>query len=103
MTERIQHIIDGIRLKYKSLYSQLESERLKNVTLEAELMSLKNENANLLEQKNEFVNQIEKMKSELEEIERQKIEEKDAVEDNRNQEIDDLVREIEHCINQLKQ
>ncbi len=103
MTERIQHIIDGIRLKCKALYSQLESERAIRATQEAELVQLKEENSTLLTEKNELGLEIEKLKSELNTIEKQRIDERESAIHGRNEEIDDLVREIEHCINQLKQ
>ena len=49
-----------------------------------------------------FEETISKLKSELELIEKQRVEEKQASLIDRNEEIDDLVREIEHCIKQLK-
>jgi len=102
MTEKIQHIIDGIRLKCKALYSQLESERALRTEHEAELSTIKNEYQLLKDEKNIFEETISKLKSELELIEKQRVEEKQASLIDRNEEIDDLVREIEHCIKQLK-
>ncbi len=102
MTEKIQHIIDGIRLKCKALYSQLESERALRLEREAELSTFQNEIILLKEEKNNFEVAIRKLKEELNLIETQRIEEKHASLKDRNEEIDDLVREIEHCIKQLK-
>ena len=102
MTEKIQHIIDGIRLKCKALYSQLESERVLRLAQEAELSTFKNEIQLLKDEKNNFEVTINKLKEELNLIEKQRIEEKQASLRDRNEEIDDLVREIEHCIKQLK-
>ncbi len=102
MTEKIQHIIDGIRLKCKALYSQLESERALRMEHEAELSTIKNDYQLLKDEKIIFEETISKLKSELELIEKQRVEEKQASLIDRNEEIDDLVREIEHCIKQLK-
>ncbi len=102
MTEKIQHIIDGIRLKCKALYSQLETERALRLEQEAELSTVKNEFQVLLDEKIVLEDTLTKLKSELELIEKQRIDEKQASLRDRNEEIDDLVREIEHCIKQLK-
>lgn len=102
MTEKIQHIIDGIRLKCKALYSQLESERALRLEQEAELSTVKSEFQELKDEKILLEDTITKLKSELELIEKQRIEEQQASLRDRNEEIDDLVREIEHCIKQLK-
>ena len=102
MTEKIQHIIDGIRLKCKALYSQLDSERSLRMEYEAELSTIKNDFKLLKDEKIIFEETISKLISELELIEKQRVEEKQASLIGRNEEIDDLVREIEHCIKQLK-
>ena len=102
MTEKIQHIIDGIRLKCKALYSQLESERSLRMDHEAELSTIKNDFQILKDENIFFEETISKLKSDLELIEKQRVEEKQASLKDRNEEIDDLVREIEHCIKQLK-
>ena len=102
MTEKIQHIIDGIRLKCKALYSQLESERSLRMDHEAELSTIKDYFQILKDENIFFEETISKLKSDLELIEKQRVEEKQASLKDRNEEIDDLVREIEHCIKQLK-
>jgi hypothetical protein len=102
MTEKIQHIIDSIRLKCKSLYTQLETERTKTVELSAEIHSLKNDISILNERNSEIQIENERLNSELNSIKQQRIDENLIGIENRNEEIDDLVREIEHCINQLK-
>ena len=43
MTEKIQHIIDTIRLKCKTLHAQLESERSVKINQEAEITDLKSD------------------------------------------------------------
>lgn len=102
MTERIQQLIEDIRLKYKTLYSQLIEERTLRLDQNAELTSLKEQNSILNNKINEFEIENLKLKLDLETIIQERIEERNSNLKIRNQEIDDLVREIEHCINQLK-
>ena len=102
MTDKIQHIIDGIRLKCKTLYYQLVAERALRLEHEAELTSIKSEFSVLKIENNEIQLENSKLKTELETIIQQRIDENQAGLKDRNEEIDDLVREIEHCINQLK-
>ncbi len=102
MTEKIQQLIEGIRLKYKTLYSQLIEERTLILDQKAELTSLKEQNSILNNKINEFEIENLKLKVDLETIIQERIEERNSNLKIRNQEIDDLVREIEHCINQLK-
>ena len=103
MTEKVQYIIDGIRLKCKALHSQLVQERSIRMNQEAELTSLKSEILILKDQNNGIELELGRFKMELETIEKQRIENNISTVNGRNSEIDDLVREIEHCINQLKQ
>lgn len=102
MTEKIQQLIEDIRLKYKTLYSQLIEERTLRLNQNAELTSFKEQNSILNSKINEFEIENLKLKLDLETIIQERIEERNSNLKIRNQEIDDLVREIEHCINQLK-
>jgi hypothetical protein len=102
MTEKIQQLIEDIRLKYKTLYSQLIEERTLRLDQNAELTSFKEQNSILNSKINEFEIENLKLKLDLETIIQERIEERNSNLKIRNQEIDDLVREIEHCINQLK-
>ena len=103
MTERIQHIIEGIRLKCKTLHDQLVSERSIRIDQESELTLLKSEISILKNKNSEIEEEKRALSVELNLAIQKSIDEKVAVESDRNEEIDDLVREIEHCINQLKQ
>jgi predicted nucleic acid-binding Zn-ribbon protein len=102
MTEKIQHTINDIRLKSKSLHSQLVSERENKAALEVELNELKSTSNSLSNENSILMKEIEHLKSELNAILKKRVDEERTVVLNRNQDIDDLVREIEHCINQLK-
>ena len=57
---------------------------------------MKNQNHEIEQQKGT-------LKFELETIMQKGIDEKESALNDRNEEIDELVREIEHCIKQLKQ
>ncbi|MBI1837193.1 MAG: hypothetical protein HYR91_08015 [Flavobacteriia bacterium] len=102
MTEKIQFIIDSIRLKCKDLHSQLQLERSKQLELKTELDALTLENSQLKEKNSEYMQTNNKLVTELEATIKQGIEMKQSVEINRDAEIDELVREIEYCITQLK-
>ncbi len=103
MTERIQHMIEGIRLKCRSLHEQLVSERSIRIDQESELSLLKSEISLLKNKNSEIEDEKRVIRNELDLIIQKSIDEKVSIENDRNEEIDDLVREIEHCINQLKQ
>ena len=102
MTEKIQHIINDIRLKSNSLHSQLVSERERAKKLEVELNEATSQKNALENEKTHLNEHVIKLKSELEAIFKERVDEENSITESRNQDIDDLVREIEHCINQLK-
>lgn len=102
MTEKIQLILEEIKLKCKDLHSQLESERSKNLELKAELETITNENSHLKEKNEEYIQTNLKLVTELEATIKQGVEVHNDADGNRNAEIDELVREIEYCITQLK-
>jgi hypothetical protein len=102
MTEKIQQLIEDIRLRYKTLYSQLVEERALRLDQKAELTLLNTEISTLKVKSREIEVENLKLKEDLDTIIQQRIEERNSSLKDRNEEIDDLVREIEHCINQLK-
>ena len=102
MTEKIHKLIEDIRLKYKLLYSQLVEERNLRLDQNAELTSLNDQISVLKNKISDFEKENLKLKVDLDSIIQERIEERNSSLKIRNQEIDDLVREIEHCINQLK-
>lgn len=101
MSDRIQELIDGIREKSSALHGQLLAERSKNQNLSKEAESLK---------KQVSVNdeEIAKLKSKVEELElklKSTGEREVVVMDGAkvsDEQIDELVKEIEYCIAQLK-
>lgn len=101
MTERIQQIIVSIRTKMIQMHNQLVDSREKNSSLETENRSLKSQ-IEFLQQSNNA------LEVRLSDLELQLITAKEQVASTpasvyRNEEeIDELVKEIEYCISQLK-
>lgn len=103
MTEQISGIVLQIQGKFHDLHQQLLAEREKNNALETELrqsgslLSANQEQIFLLEQQNqELQKELNQLNEQFESQKSQVILDKDA-------EIDELVREIDNCISQLKQ
>ena len=90
-------------MKCKSLHENLVSERSCRIEKEAEIETLKSEISFLKQQNHEVEQERGSLKFELETIMQKGIDDKESVLNDRNEEIDELVREIEHCIKQLKQ
>jgi flagellar biosynthesis/type III secretory pathway chaperone len=102
MTENIQSIIDQISSKTKEVYNLLVQEREQNASLKASNSQLQTE----LDQKN---TEMQKLAAKLNEQEEKMVSmtEQNSVPTaipslGRTQEIDDLVKEIEFCIGQLR-
>ncbi len=102
MTDKIQQFIDEISRKSMALHHQLVEERMKNEQLRTEIVNFQEQlmaNSGLIESQTLEINRL---KGELEAAKVQVIE-KPIVSERRNEEeIDELVKEIEYCISQLK-
>ena len=103
MTEEIQKIIDQIHSKSMALHKVLLEERDKNGHLNSEIERLNK----LLSEKNEecfaLSTDLELVRSALYSAENKVIEKPVQTIGKNEQEIDELVKEIEFCIEQLKQ
>ena len=101
MSDQIHQLIDAIREKVSRLHRQLSTERSTNAKLQEQNESLANE----IISKN---NEITALRSKISEIElNNKTVEKQGVIGSEaklisNEQIDELVKEIEYCIKQLK-
>jgi|TARA_R110000737_G_scaffold222262_1_gene237534 chromosome segregation ATPase len=102
MTESIQRKIQEISGKMKILHSHLLEERAKNAKLESDLESLKMS----LQEKNEELatknQQLSEKESQLVQMNEQNTVSMPEESLNRSHEIDELVKEIEYCIGQLR-
>ena len=102
MTERIQHTMNEIRAKALEIHNELVQERTKNQTLHVQILEIEDrlKSAKLIE--NEYLAAIDQLKLDLE-VTKNQIVEVSAPQNGRNEEqIDELVKEIEYCIGQLK-
>ncbi|MCO5260276.1 MAG: hypothetical protein M9916_09050 [Crocinitomicaceae bacterium] len=117
MNEKIQHIIQEIRNKKDALKLELEKQSAKAGSFEREMEQLKSEkeltnnqlislqetHAQLQLQKELLEKDNAELKSLLEEAKKQVVNTEVVNEKTiDNQQIDELVREIEYCIGQLK-
>ncbi|HLU87214.1 MAG TPA: hypothetical protein VKZ44_05625 [Taishania sp.] len=115
MNEKIQHIIQDIRLKKDALLASLNQQRQDISTLENEvsrlkselaakdsvIADLKSENEKLSLDNKSQVDEISTLKAELVEVKNQIVIQPESKEIDQEQ-IDEMVREIEYCIGQLK-
>ncbi len=102
MTEKLQQIIDDIRGKTETLHRQLQEERVNTARLQNEIAELKSTIAAKEQHESVLFADIDKLKMELEAIRIQVKDPSDLSVRNRDEEIDELVKEIEYCISQLK-
>ena len=102
MTEKIEKSIEHILNKAQALHTDLQSERTRNNALNNELQKLKGEMFSLSEKEFILNTEIETLKSALQLAENKVVEVPIQVVGKREEEIDELVKEIEYCIEQLK-
>lgn len=110
MTEQISGILHLIRGKFHDLHASLEAERAKNAAAETELRQLRTavsageEKLQLQETvRRQQELQINTLQSELIQLKEQVTNQATEAQADKDAAIDELVREIEHCISQLKQ
>jgi septation ring formation regulator EzrA len=103
MTEKIQDTIQEISRKAVRIGEALRSERSKNEILQEEIDRNKEELAKEFTANTHLKAEIESLKSALHLAENKVVEVPAPVIGRTEQEIDELVKEIEFCIEQLKQ
>lgn len=102
MTERIQHIMNEIRAKALEIHSELVQERNKNQVLQAQILEKEERLQAAKQLENEHIAVIDQLKLDLE-VAKNQVVEVSVPQIGRNEEqIDELVKEIEYCIGQLK-
>ena len=102
MTERIQHIMNEIRAKALEIHSELVQERNKNQILQAQILEKEERLQAAKQLENEHLAVIDQLKLDLE-VAKNQVVEVSVPQIGRNEEqIDELVKEIEYCIGQLK-
>jgi hypothetical protein len=100
MTQRIEQLISDIHSKVEHLHQSLVQERTKSLTFSEELEALRKENTQLQTALHASKESVEGLKGELEKIKENVV--STPVRGRNDQEIDELVKEIEYCISQLK-
>lgn len=101
MNAQIQQIIDEIKAKSLSMHANLQNERSKCLNQQMELDSLKVELDDLKMKNENLQSQVNLLRNQLEETKGQVVVNSEIPNRN-NEEIDELVKEIEYCINQLR-
>ena len=103
MSDRISKLIDSIKGKAVQLHQELQNERTKSADLENELSALKSDlNAKSAEIQ-ASKEKIAQLGDQLKTLSEQKVDQPTSGADISDEQIDELVREIEFCIAQLKQ
>ena len=101
MTEKIQHIIEDIRSRKRTLDAVLNSEKIKRAESEQEVRDLTSQLASCQQEVETLKQTVVRLQAELEKAKNQVV-----IPDNqpvsKDVQIDELVREIEYCIGQLK-
>jgi len=103
MTENIQNSLNNILNKVKSIHGELLNERKTNSVLKNEIQQLRNSNIEKTNLVFSLETEVETLRSALHLAQNKVVEVPIQVVGKREEEIDELVREIEHCIEQLKQ
>jgi len=102
MSEKISNIILEIESRFTALKGKLHAEVAKNEQLNLELENLKTNNLNLTGSISTLTNDLYILKEENELLKNKVDSSAAKVLENKDVEIDFLVREIDQCINQIK-
>jgi septation ring formation regulator EzrA len=102
MTEKIEKNIGEIFEKVKKLHFQLQNEKLKNISFLSEIETMKTELFSSSERESILKNEIETLQSALHLAENKVVEVPIQTLGKHEEEIEELVKEIEYCIEQLK-
>ena len=101
MSDRIHELIDGIREKASSLHSQLSTERSTNQKLQEEVEGLRKQLSARDGEIAELSLKMDELETKLNTTSEREVIGSESMGVS-NEEIDELVKEIEYCIGQLK-
>jgi len=102
MNERIQKSIDSINFKIDSYQKNYELLKTQNEAMLEEIQSFQEQLHDRMQREQDFLAKIEKLNHELKVAQNQVIELSNRPEGRSMEEIDELVKEIDYCIEQLK-
>ncbi len=101
MTENIQHSINEIRVKALRYRDELKTVKEHNVQLEQEILSLQEGVSAFQSELNRTQAENTELKAEME-ANKSQVVDSSVLHNRSEEEIDELVKEIEYCIGQLK-
>lgn len=102
MSDRIHQLIDTVREKSILLKDQVASERSENQRLKQEIDELKQSIASRDEKISGLEVKVVELNDHIETVKKENITVESASKGMSNEQIDELVKEIEYCITQLK-
>ena len=102
MNENIQNSIDSIHAKINSLTQRMMVLKSQNTAMTEEIQSFKEQLHECSQRENQLVETIEKLNQDLDLANEQVIESSQRPTGRSAEEIDELVKEIDYCIEQLK-
>ncbi|MBL1281154.1 MAG: hypothetical protein COA33_012825 [Fluviicola sp.] len=101
MSDQIQKLIASIREKFSQVKGQLSAEQSKNEKLQNEMEELKSQLDAQNDKVNSLENELQDAKSNKNDLSEQNITSSEGTMITEGQ-IDELVKEIDYCIGQLK-
>jgi chromosome segregation ATPase len=102
MNEKILKTIDSINSKIASYQKNYELLKVQNESMLEEIQSFKEQLHDRLQREQEFLATIDKLNHELKVAQNQVVELSERSTGRSMEEIDELVKEIDYCIEQLK-
>jgi cell division septum initiation protein DivIVA len=102
MSDQVNQLIDKIREKATQFHSQYSSELSRNEDLEKKIKALRTEIEGKDEELATLKNQINGLKEDVASAKEQRVDQTSKTSEIDDVQIDELVKEIEYCIEQLK-
>jgi chromosome segregation ATPase len=102
MNEKLQHSIDSINAKITSLTQRMEALKSQNAAMTEEIQSFQEQLHESSQKESQLLESIEKLNHDLSLANNQVIDLSQRPTGRSAEEIDELVKEIDYCIEQLK-
>lgn len=102
MNEKLQHSIDSINAKITSLIQRMEALKSQNAAMTEEIQAFQEQLHESSQKESQLLETIEKLNHDLNLANKQVIDLSQRPTGRSAEEIDELVKEIDYCIEQLK-
>jgi chromosome segregation ATPase len=102
MNEKLQHSIDSINAKITSLTQRMEALKSQNAAMTEEIQAFQEQLHESSQKESQLLETIEKLNHDLNSANKQVIDLSQRPTGRSAEEIDELVKEIDYCIEQLK-